>query len=298
MTLSQIQCFLVVAEKMSITEAANTLFVTQPAVSHRISKLEQELGCELFYRDNSRIVLTLAGNRYVEFFSDFVNGLKKISAELKGTDVIEEKVVIGSLDGWEISSAFHKTKEILEKDYPGITLRLECYGHDTLIEKMANRQLDMVLALDNVFAGINDMEITPIRKLKGTVLFSDHHPLAGKEDLCFSDFRDYPLYVALSPKNRFAISEIVQYCLGQGFKPKTEYVDTINAALVKMRTENGVMISDEYFISNHSPFFRVIDVPDLTRSVCLGVREKESRAYAIVKHAFLDALRESFDVSE
>lgn len=83
MTLSQIQCFLVVAEKMSITEAANSLYVTQPAVSHRISKLEEELGVELFHRDSSKIVLTAAGNTYVEFFSDFVKDLDKISADLK-----------------------------------------------------------------------------------------------------------------------------------------------------------------------------------------------------------------------
>lgn len=82
MTLSQIKYFLVVAEKKSVTEAANRLFVTQPAVSHSIRMLRRELGCELFYRGSSKIELTPAGEKYVVFFSDFLSGLQKMSEEL------------------------------------------------------------------------------------------------------------------------------------------------------------------------------------------------------------------------
>ena len=81
MTLSQIQCFLLVVDKMSITEAAKTLYVTQPAVSHRIKKLEQELGAELFERTDSGIILTEAGRRYAAVFSDFVEALKRVAEE-------------------------------------------------------------------------------------------------------------------------------------------------------------------------------------------------------------------------
>ena len=57
----QMEVFLAVAEKLSFTRAAEGLFLTQSAVSHQISKLEQALGCELLLRQGRAVSLTAAG---------------------------------------------------------------------------------------------------------------------------------------------------------------------------------------------------------------------------------------------
>ena len=51
MTIQQIQYFLMAAEKMSFTETAKVMYVSQPAVSRQISLLEEEIGLELFRRN-------------------------------------------------------------------------------------------------------------------------------------------------------------------------------------------------------------------------------------------------------
>lgn len=293
MTLSQIQCFLVVAEKMSITEAANLLYVTQPAVSHRISKLEQELGVSLFSRDNSKIVLTPAGRKYKAFFQDFVNGLKKIAGEIRNEDLLAEDVVIGCSDGWDISGLFNQVKTEMSGGYPGITLKLDCCGNDELIGKIASRNVDVVFALESIFLGVSDMEVTPIKKINGILVYSDHHPLAKKENLSLTDFKDYPFYVVVSQKNSFAGADIIQYCMKNGFSPKTEYVNSLSAALVKMRTESGILIADELLLSSQNPLFKSIGI-DLTRTICVGVRKDRSKACEVVKEAFLQAAHELF----
>ncbi len=292
MTLSQIQCFLVVAEKMSITEAANILYVTQPAVSHRISKLEQELDVELFYRDNSKIVLTPAGRKYMEFFSGFVDGLKRLSEETSDENILNEKVVIGCADGWDISDMFNRTKQLVTGEYPGISLKLECCSNDELISKLSNKGVDLVLALETIFMSVANMDVTPVARIRGAVIYSDHHPLANKENLSIADFRDYPVYVIVSQKNSFAASDIVQFCMRSGFTPKTEYVNSLSAALVKMRTEDGILIADQFLISGQNPMFRSFPI-EMKRTISIGIKKNASKACEIVKETLLKVCGET-----
>jgi DNA-binding transcriptional LysR family regulator len=61
-----LKSFLAVAENLSFTRAAETLFLTQSAVSHQIADLERTLGVELFIRHGRTIELTSAGRVLAE----------------------------------------------------------------------------------------------------------------------------------------------------------------------------------------------------------------------------------------
>ena len=50
MDIQNIRAFLAVAESGSFSRAAEKLFITQPAISKRISTLEESLDCQLFDR--------------------------------------------------------------------------------------------------------------------------------------------------------------------------------------------------------------------------------------------------------
>jgi DNA-binding transcriptional LysR family regulator len=59
--LAEIVAFVAVAEKLNFRAAAETLFVSQPALSRRIAKLEQAVGTRLLERTTQRVCLTEAG---------------------------------------------------------------------------------------------------------------------------------------------------------------------------------------------------------------------------------------------
>lgn len=65
MTEEQINTFLSILRRGSFSGAAQELYMSQPAVTHRIKTLEEELGIALFIRDNARAVLTPAGQVFV-----------------------------------------------------------------------------------------------------------------------------------------------------------------------------------------------------------------------------------------
>ena len=57
MNYSDIHTFLTIASSSSLSKAAELLFVSQPALSHRLSALEEELGTELIKRHKGYRVL-------------------------------------------------------------------------------------------------------------------------------------------------------------------------------------------------------------------------------------------------
>lgn len=59
--LKQLRAFLEVAKEKSFRKAAENLFISQPAISRKISQLEDALNCQLFIRENNTITLTPAG---------------------------------------------------------------------------------------------------------------------------------------------------------------------------------------------------------------------------------------------
>ena len=57
----------------SISQAAGSLFISQQGLSSAIRRLEQELGCDLFYRKGNSLVLTEHGQYFLDHAADLVS---------------------------------------------------------------------------------------------------------------------------------------------------------------------------------------------------------------------------------
>ena len=64
MTFTQLRCFIEVARQLNFARAAETLYISQPAVSRQIHALENELGVRLFDRTRHVVALTSAGESF------------------------------------------------------------------------------------------------------------------------------------------------------------------------------------------------------------------------------------------
>ncbi len=85
MELLQLRYFRTAARLQNFSEAAKVHLVPQPAVSKTIRKLEEELGCSLFFRQGKRVILNPAGEAFlssVETALDALdNGIQNVSAK-------------------------------------------------------------------------------------------------------------------------------------------------------------------------------------------------------------------------
>ncbi len=81
MNFSNIKYFLVAAEEMNITKAADRLHISQQALSNHITKIEKELGTRLFER-TPNLVLTYAGKCLVHSGSQILDSHNQFLAEI------------------------------------------------------------------------------------------------------------------------------------------------------------------------------------------------------------------------
>jgi len=82
--LRSIQAFEAIARLGSVTGAAEELALTASALSHRLRKLEDHLGVQLFYRTKRRMVLTNAGREYLQSVRSAFDRMEQASERLAG----------------------------------------------------------------------------------------------------------------------------------------------------------------------------------------------------------------------
>ncbi|WMB29544.1 LysR family transcriptional regulator [Streptococcus didelphis] len=66
MDIRQLSYFLTIAKTQNYSHASKSLFVSQPALKQSISKMEEELNCQLFIYSNHRLHLTQSGQTLLE----------------------------------------------------------------------------------------------------------------------------------------------------------------------------------------------------------------------------------------
>ena len=82
-TITQFEIFVKVIDEGSFTKAAQTLHMSQPAVSHAISTLESELGVTLLVRERGKdLIVTDIGKRVLFQIRNILNSLEKIDQEV------------------------------------------------------------------------------------------------------------------------------------------------------------------------------------------------------------------------
>lgn len=73
--------FCVIAENGSFSKAAEKLYISQPAITQTIKKLEEQLGGKLFYRNNNGVVLTEEGKHLYEYIKDSMEVIENASVK-------------------------------------------------------------------------------------------------------------------------------------------------------------------------------------------------------------------------
>ena len=123
-TLEDMRAFLAVADARGFVRAAEQLFITQSALSRRITKLEAAIGARLFDRDSRNVELTALGRTFVPIATRMVHGFERSMDEIR--DVVQLRagtVTIGSM----LTVANHLLAGVLARfaqRYPGIKVRV------------------------------------------------------------------------------------------------------------------------------------------------------------------------------
>lgn len=145
--LEALRKFVVVAEELSFTRAAQRLHVVQSGVSTGVSALERELGTPLFYRDRHSVALTEAGRVLLPEARATLaaalaatDAVAEAAAGLRGVLSIGTMISTGAIDVPSLVGRFHQA-------HPGVLVRLRVLPSGTadLASAVADGALDLAL---------------------------------------------------------------------------------------------------------------------------------------------------------
>ena len=270
MTLSQIHYFLAVARELNFSRAAESLYVSQPAVSKQVSLLEQELRLKLFERTSQGIELTEAGHRFASFFSDTEKNFHALLEQMHGeSDTIRGVVRIGCADGWDISEYIWKITAALSESYPKLQLSVIGLTLDAIPKSLERGETDLVITNETLIRGQESISSILLTRRRGILLFSANHRLADKPGLALEDFKDEVFYVSAPSTMRGATIELYSICADAEFLPKIEYVPTLSTAFMNLSGGQGVLLCNDWMMAVNNPKFRTLPL-HIARNVSLA----------------------------
>lgn len=140
----KLDTLLLVAEKRNFTRAAQALSLTQPAVSHHISQLEQELGVRLFLRGNGDLMLTPEGETVLRYVRRMKALEKKMAEELQEAGRRLTRLRIGITHTAE-SSIVAEVLARYTNENPGISITIVTDNINNLYDMLENFELDLAV---------------------------------------------------------------------------------------------------------------------------------------------------------
>lgn len=94
MRISSLKYFYEVAELKSISKVSNNLHISQPALSHQLSKIEKELGVKLFERSNRGVELTDKGQILYNYAKQILFLHNNLLDELDEESLVKQEIKI------------------------------------------------------------------------------------------------------------------------------------------------------------------------------------------------------------
>lgn len=291
MELRQLKSFIKAAEMLSFSDAAKALNIAQSSLSQQIKQLEDELDVKLFLRNSHSIALTEAGKVMLPF------ALRTIHDAQTCTDRIRDlqKLLTGSLCigvTYSFSPILTETVISFMKSYPHIKLNIIYEPMNKLMELLAKRQLDFVLAFKPTqpIAGVESHTLFQNRL---SAVVSATHPLASKEKVTLSELEKYDL--ALPSKGlqaRNAFDSIVNG--SDNFNIRIE-LNEVNILLKLIRQTRLVTVLAEDSIYNERDVKAIpIDIPENEMMGCVHILKDSYHKHSMKE--FVRLLSESIAV--
>ena len=187
-TLDQLRILKAIVDEGSFKKAADSLFVTQPAVSLQVQNLEKQLDIAIFDRGGRKAQLTEAGKL-------LLNYCEKILGEcLETCKAVED---LNNLKGGSIIIGASQTTGtylmprmigVFRQKYPEVSVQLQIHSTRRTGWSVANGQIDIAIIGGQLPLELNELlEVIPFATDELALVLPTNHPLAKSKELTKED---------------------------------------------------------------------------------------------------------------
>lgn len=302
MDFDKFNYLITVADLRSISLAAKKCFISQPALTRCISKVEDDLGIKLFDRSSTPIALTYAGERYIAGIRNLCALKYELDKEMEDISQLKKGRITVGIPNTRSTTWLPQFLPIYQSKYPGIDLRLVESTSNGLEEMLLKEEIDLLLigTLPIAHAGL-EFEIIANEQIM-FVFPSDYHLFKNKKLLAAPNVLHYidpallmgePFISELPSQGLYRIAN--QIFNNLSIFPRT-VLETGNVATALNLAQKGVgftiapvncVLTERYEMP---PVFCTLSDPPYERSIVIAYKKDRLVSFAarqlidIVKH--------------
>ena len=288
MELTELQAFVSVAEAGSFSDAAEQLFITQPAVSKRVAALESELDTKLFDRISRTVSLTEAGRALLPRARTILLEVEDSRRALSTlTDHIGGKLSLGTSH----HIGLHRLPPVLReynRNYPQVELDLHFMDSEQACEAVEHGSLEL---------GIVTLPLVPPERLTTMLIWDDpmsvvvatDHALCKQQKISIQTLADYP---AILPAHGTYTRAILERAIQPFGKPLNIGMSTNYLETIKMMVSIGLgwsVLPNTLIDEDLTP----LKVKELKLTRELGLVHHQDRTRSNAASALIELLRKA-----
>ncbi len=299
MTLQQLKYVVMVAKKGTISEAAQSLFISQPSLTNAIKELEKELQITIFNRTNKGIYISKEGEEFLGYARQVLEQTNLLEERyLKSTPVKRNFCVSTQHYSFAINAFVDFIQEYGREEYD-FSLR-ETATHE-IIEDVTRLKSEIgILYLNDFNETIlmklireNNLKFEELFQAKPHIFISSHNPLAKKNKVTLEDLEPYPyLSFEQGEYNSFYFSEEILSTLERKKNIRVRDRATLFNLLIGL---NGYTISSG-IISKELNGQDIIAIPlDADETIRIGILTHKKLQPSMLGEAYIRSLKKHID---
>ncbi|WP_303906720.1 selenium metabolism-associated LysR family transcriptional regulator [Thiohalomonas denitrificans] len=186
----RLQVFHTVARLLSFTKAAESLHMTQPAVTFQVRQLEEYFNTRLFDRTHNRISLTEAGGRVYRYadgifalYAEMENAVRDLTGEVSGVLMVGASTTVAEYMLPALLGDF-------KRKYPEVNIRLSVANSDAIVAMVENNSIDLGVVESPVHN--KNLVVETCRVDQMVLIVPPGHELADRDSVPISALLEYP----------------------------------------------------------------------------------------------------------
>lgn len=240
MQIAMLKTYTVLVEKKSFSKTASLLYISQPALTQQIQKMEEELGFSLIDRSRRNVFeLTPAGKLFYDFAKDAVHRYESTLEDCRVAAGIQKARIMVGIDHPETVLLKNATVINFAKAHPDVELEINYGILRHLMQDLISGENQLAF-IPEPFTMPLGYSFYPVVSDSLACVMSKSCPLARKKEITMEDLKHYA--IRLPEDDTYAVVRQITAYL------KKEYPD------MKLRTYRNISISgslnkDEVFIT-------------------------------------------------
>lgn len=258
--------FYTVANNGSISKAAENLYITQPAVTLQIKKLEEQLGISLFTRTKHGVKLTEEGQVLYDYVKKGIESIINGENALTNLKNLDSGIIRIGASTTVCRHVVMPYLEIFHEKYPNIEIQIVNNLTTNLLTELRNGNLDM-LVLNMPMQETKDLRIINVKEVQDIFIGNKKYYELTKGETKLKNLSKYPLIFQKSPSNTRAILNNYLKDNNIELKPQLEVV-SYNLIMDLVTAGFGIGYATKEFIEtelNNKTLYEIKITPNIPK---------------------------------